>query len=80
MTLIEQKIHKILVFQLGCKPEEITRETNISTEFDPDSLDCLEICMDLEDSLNLTISEEEFENIKTFKELVDLLTPRVGKG
>ena len=38
-----------------------------------DSLDCVEICMDLEDKLKIIITDEELDAIKIVQDIYDLI-------
>lgn len=47
-------------------------------ELGADSLDTIEIVMAFEDLLNIEISDAEAEDLKTFGQMVDFLTRRLG--
>jgi acyl carrier protein len=38
-----------------------------------DSLDCIEICMDVEDKMKIVITDEELDAIKTVQDIYDLV-------
>ena len=38
-----------------------------------DSLDCVEICMDIEDKLKIVITDEELDAIKTVQDIYDIV-------
>lgn len=42
-------------------------------DLDLDSLDCLEICMDIEDKFGILILDSELEEVKTVQQLYDLV-------
>lgn len=77
---VEEKVREVLVYHLGCNPEQVKLESNLIDDLGADSLDCLEIVMNFEDQLNILISDEEADAIRTVGDIVDLITPRIGKG
>ncbi len=67
---IEEKVREILTEQLGCeKEEDITLNTKLS-ELGADSLDILEITMDLEREFIIDIDDEEMEKLLTVGDIV----------
>lgn len=42
-------------------------------EMGADSLDCIEICMDIEDKISIQISDLEISSIKTVQDIYDLV-------
>ena len=54
------------------KDQVITADTNIIEELDGDSLDVIEIVIDIEEELDTEIKEEDLKQIRTIRELIDL--------
>lgn len=63
----------ILMFQLGCKRESITPDTNLEEDMGIDSLDCLEIVIQIENDYDLLIEDAELEQVKTVQDLITLV-------
>lgn len=50
---------------LGVSPEQVTMEANFAEDLDADSLDIVELVMELEDSFNIKVEESELEGVNT---------------
>ncbi len=72
MTVFEN-VQTIISKNLSIPKENIKLESNLVDDLGADSLDAVEIIMDLEDCFNITISDEETENIKTVGDLVSYI-------
>ena len=68
-----EKIREIVANQLDIDPEEITPEKSFAKDFEADSLDVVEIAMALEDEMGISIPDEEFENIKTVGDAMEVI-------
>lgn len=60
-----EKIQEIIADVLKIEPEQITPEKSFEDDLGADSLDRVEIIMQLEDELGVEIPDEVAENIKT---------------
>lgn len=64
--------------KIGCvDPSEITAETAFMADLNFDSLDMVEMVMQLEDQFQATISEEAVEEIRTVGQAVDYIRAQV---
>lgn len=70
---IEEKVIQIVSEQLSVDKNEISRETSFVNDLNADSLDTVELVMELEDEFNMTIPDEEAEKLKTVGEAVDYI-------
>lgn len=68
-----EEIVKILSEQLGVAPSKITLESKIVDDLGADSLDVVELLMQLEDSTGKTIPDDKVSEIKTVGDLVKVL-------
>jgi acyl carrier protein len=73
------KIRDILVDQLGVDREAVTMEASFQEDLDADSLDLVELIMELEDQFGIKISDEEAEKIVTVGDAVEFIAARTQK-
>jgi acyl carrier protein len=70
---IEQKVISIVSEQMGVDKAEIRRETSFINDLNADSLDTVELVMELEDEFDLNIPDEEAEKIQTVGAAVEFI-------
>ncbi len=70
---IEDKVISIVSEQMGINKAEITREVSFINDLNADSLDIVELVMELEDSFEMQIPDEEAEKIKTVGQAIDYI-------
>ncbi|BBG30726.1 MULTISPECIES: acyl carrier protein [Zymobacter] len=71
MSSIEERVKKIVVEQLGVKPEEVQNNSSFTEDLGADSLDTVELVMALEEEFDTEIPDEEAEKITTVQEAID---------
>jgi acyl carrier protein len=69
-----ERVRSILVEQLGVDDEQVTEDASFQGDLDADSLDLVELIMELEDQFGLKISDEDAQKIATVGEAVDYVT------
>jgi len=72
MTL-EEKVVNIIVEQLDVTKEECVLEASFIDDLGADSLDIVELLMEMEEAFGIEIADEELEKIRTIKDVVDFL-------
>jgi acyl carrier protein len=70
MAAIEEKVKSIIVEQLGCSEDEVKPEASFVDDLGADSLDIVELVMQMEEEFEIEIPDEEAENIKTVGDAV----------
>ena len=68
---VTEDIRSILVEQLGVEPGEVREEASFQEDLNADSLDLVELIMEMEDRFKLKIPDEEAEKIVTVGDAVD---------
>ena len=66
-----EEIRAILVEQLGVDAGEVTEASSFQEDLNADSLDLVELIMEMEDRFKMKIPDEEAEKISTVGEAVD---------
>lgn len=69
-----ERVKKIIVDRLGVEESVITLESNFKEDLDADSLDVVELVMELEDEFDLEISDEDAEKIATVGDVVNYIS------
>ncbi|MCX7118394.1 MAG: acyl carrier protein [Legionellales bacterium] len=76
MSTIEDRVRKIVVEQLGVKPEELTNEASFVDDLGADSLDTVELVMALEEEFETEIPDEQAEKITTIAQAIAYINSR----
>lgn len=72
MTTFE-KIQKLMAEKLNKSPETIRPESEIVKDLGADSLDLVEMLLELETEFGITISDEDSSNIVTVQDIVNII-------
>ena len=72
-TSTEDRIKKIVVDQLGVKPDQITPEAKFIEDLGADSLDTVELVMALEEEFGNEIPDEEAEKLTTVGDVIQYI-------
>ena len=72
MTL-EEKVIKLVMEQLDVTKEECVPEASFIDDLGADSLDLVELIMEMEEVFGIEIADEELEKIRTIKDVVEFL-------
>ena len=70
---VEDKIREIIIEQLGVATEEVVPEASFIDDLGADSLDIVELVMQMEEEFEVEIPDEEAENIKTVQDAVNYI-------
>jgi len=76
MTL-EEKVISIIIEQLDVTREECSTEASFIDDLGADSLDLVELIMEMEEIFDVQIADNELEKIRTIGDVLDYLK---GKG
>ena len=73
MSNIAEKVTKIIVDKLGIDESEVTPDANFTNDLGADSLDIVELIMQFEQEFDLSIPDEQAENIQTVGDAIKYL-------
>jgi len=74
---IEEAVKSIIVEKLGVDESDVTTDASITNDLGADSLDTVELIMEFEKEFDLTIPDEEAEEIATVGDAIDYLEEKV---
>ncbi|MEF8796327.1 MAG: acyl carrier protein [Salinivenus sp.] len=77
-TDIEDTVSSIIVEKLGVDESDVSPDASITNDLGADSLDTVELIMEFEKEFDLTIPDEEAEEIATVGDAIDYLEEKVG--
>jgi|TARA_B100000282_G_scaffold292037_1_gene265156 acyl carrier protein len=74
------KVIEIIKESLDPDPElVITPETDIIMELDGDSLDVIEIVIDIEEHFDISIAEDDLQSVRYIKDLIELVQEQLDQ-
>ncbi len=71
--MVFENLKKALAKQFEMDPESITMDTNLIDDIGADSLDVVELVMELEDTFGISISDEDAAELYTVRRIVEYL-------
>ncbi|MFB6230325.1 MAG: acyl carrier protein [Salinibacter sp.] len=74
---IEGTVKSIIVEKLGVDESDVTQEASFTNDLGADSLDTVELIMEFEKEFDLTIPDEEAEEIATVGDAIGYLEEKV---
>ena len=78
MSEIATKVKQIIVDKLGVDDSEVTNEASFTNDLGADSLDTVELIMEFEKEFDVSIPDEQAENIQTVGQAVEYLEGQKG--
>jgi acyl carrier protein len=75
----EERVIEIVCENLGVNREQVTRSTAFIEDVGADSLDIVELVMELEEEFGVTIPDDQAEKIKTVGEAIDYIEREQAK-
>ncbi|HLS22827.1 MAG TPA: acyl carrier protein [Pseudogracilibacillus sp.] len=73
MSDVFERVKEIIVEQLDVEEDQVTLEASFRDDLEADSLDVVELVMELEDEFDLEIADEEAEKIVTVGDAVKFI-------
>ena len=75
---IYEKLKEIIVEQLGVNADEIKPESTFADDLSADSLDIVELVMEIEEKFDISIPDDEAEKILTVEDVVSYISEHQG--
>ena len=75
---IVKKVKDIIVDKLGVEASEVTDTASFTNDLGADSLDTVELLMDLEKVFGIKIPDEETSTIVTVKDAIDKVAEKLA--
>jgi acyl carrier protein len=80
MASIEQRVIDIVAEQLGVEKEKITRDSSFVNDLGADSLDTVELVMELEEEFEINIPDDAADKILTVGQAIDHIKQATADG
>jgi acyl carrier protein len=77
MSDIASRVKKIIVDKLGVDEAEVTNEASFTNDLGADSLDTVELIMEFEKEFNISIPDDQAEQIGTVGQAITYLEANV---
>jgi acyl carrier protein len=78
MADVFDRVKAIIVDRLDVDETKVTMEASFKDDLEADSLDVVELVMELEDEFDMEIADEEAEKINTVGDAVDYINSTQG--
>lgn len=73
MAAVQERVIDIVAEQLGVDKEKVTPDTSFVNDLGADSLDTVELVMELEEEFDINIPDEEAEKIQTVGQAIQFI-------
>ena len=78
MTDIAERVRNIVAERLNVNPEEVTLETTFE-DLGADSLDVMDLVMELEQEFDIEIPDKDAEKIRTIEDTINYIQSRLQR-
>jgi acyl carrier protein len=76
---VRDRVIEIVCEQMGQPKDKVSEETSFINDLGADSLDTVELVMELEDEFDLTIPDDEAEKIRTVGDAIKYIEENSSK-
>lgn len=73
-----ERFQALAVQVLSVDAGKVTKEASFAEDLDADSLDLVELVMALEDEFDITVEEDELEDVTTVGQAFDMVSAKLG--
>ncbi|AWE06644.1 acyl carrier protein [Lysinibacillus sp. 2017] len=78
MSTVFERVSKVVVDRLGVDESEVKLEASFRDDLGADSLDVVELVMELEDEFDMEISDEDAEKIATVGNAISYIENKIS--
>ena len=71
--MVFDRLKEVICDEMEIPYEDFTLDANLREDFDLDSLDMVDIIMDIEDEFGVEITEDALEKLTTVKDVVEYI-------
>jgi acyl carrier protein len=80
MATIKEQVYDLVADHLGVAKDTLTDETHFKKDLGIDSLDSVEMVMELEEEFDVKIEDDESEKLLTVGDVVKLMEKKQSSG
>jgi len=73
MSDVFERIRSIICDQLGLDEDDVTQDSDFIEDLGADSLDIVELIMELEEEFDMEIPDEDAERISTIRDAIEYI-------
>ena len=77
---VKERVIDIVAEQLGVSKDQVTPETSFVNDLGADSLDTVELVMELEEEFDINIPDDAAEKIQTVGQAIDYIEKSQSNG
>ena len=77
---IQQKVYAIVSEQMNVDAAELRAETSFVNDLNADSLDTVELVMELEDEFDMNIPDDEAEKLQTVGQAIEFIQSQLNSA
>jgi acyl carrier protein len=78
LATVLERVSKVIVDRLGVDESEVKVEASFREDLGADSLDVVELVMELEDEFDMEISDEDAEKIATVGDAINYIESKIS--
>jgi acyl carrier protein len=71
--MIFEQVRDVIVDTISCDADEVTMETHLADDLGAESLDAVELNMAFEDTFDISIPDEDMQEMKTVADIVNYI-------
>ena len=73
MASVQERVIELVAEQLGVNTDQVSRETSFVNDLGADSLDTVELVMELEEEFDINIPDDAAEKIQTVGQAIEFI-------